>query len=58
MGLQFDNGKLFTLELPMDSTASIKKATGRSTPWLILLRIGIRSTDALRQGRIETSPES
>jgi len=43
--------------MPMDFTASIKKATGRSTPWLIILRIGIRSTGALRQGRFETSPE-
>jgi len=41
----------------MDSIASIKKATGRSTPWLIILRIGIRSTGALRQGRIETSSQ-
>ena len=42
----------------MDSSESIKKATGRSTPWLNFFRIGIRSTGALHQGRIKTSSQS
>jgi hypothetical protein len=57
LALAYIKNDTLSINAQAEMQARKKTATGRSTPWLILLRIGIRSTGALRQRRIETTPQ-